>query len=177
MRTVLYLSALRKLWSKIDPVSTLRSLVLMTAPARASLMCSTLTTCSSWPSISNIVPLRKSLVEIIAPSQLRQVLHRQLISRKTKPRDHASRGAGGDALGPKLFARVNVRDVDLDRGHLERLQTVEERQRVVRQRRRVDHDAQCSRHFLLEEIDDLPLVVALKDAHRDAKLARLRPNR
>src|SRR3977135_545535 len=130
MRTVLYLSPLRKLCSKIEPVRTLRSLVLMTAPARASLMCWTLTTCSSWPSISNIVPLRTALVEITALSQLLQVLHRQLISRKTKPRDHASRGAGGDALGPKLFACVDVRDVDLDRRHLESLQAVKERPRV-----------------------------------------------
>src|SRR5712692_528330 len=67
MRTALYLSPLLKLCSKIEPVSMLRSLALMTAPARASLMCSTLTIESSWPSISNMVPARKSLVEIIAP--------------------------------------------------------------------------------------------------------------
>src|ERR1700682_5321415 len=66
MRPVLYLSTLGKLWSKIEPVRTFRSLALITAPARASLICSTLTTCRSWPSISNIVPLRKSLVEITA---------------------------------------------------------------------------------------------------------------
>src|ERR1700680_1742051 len=109
MRTVLYLSPLRKLCSKIDPVSTFRSLALMTAPARASLMCSTVTTSSSWPSISNIVPLRKSLVEI------NQELHGQQIAGESKTRDHSPGGAAGDGLRPEFLTRVNVGDVDFDR--------------------------------------------------------------
>src|ERR1700693_6035909 len=216
MRTVLYLSALRKLCSKIAPVSRLRSFALITAPARASLMCSTVTTCSSWPSISNIVPLRKSLVEItelpglsggsghreiwrsrwsgpkagpgpltrgsgrlgskdpvIRLSLLSQILHCQFVALETEPGDHASRRARRHALGTELFARVDVRDVDLDRRNLERLKAVVKRERVVGQRRRVDHDPDCARCFLLQEVDDRALVVALKNAHRHAQLARL----
>src|SRR6266851_2600086 len=131
MRTVRYLSPLRKLWSKIDPVSRLRSLALMTAPARASLMCSTLTTSSSCPSISNIVPLRKSLVEIMERSLLCQILHREQITRESKTGDDATRGASGDALRSKLLARVDVRDVNLHCGHRDCLETVEQGKRVV----------------------------------------------
>src|ERR1700694_1784142 len=131
MRTVLYLSPLRKLWSKIEPVRTLRSLALMTAPARASLMCSTLTTCSSWPSISNIVPLRKSLLEITEWSGLCQIFHRESVSREAEPGDHASRRARGHAFRSELFTRVDVREMDLDGRDLERLQAVVKRGRVV----------------------------------------------
>src|ERR1700694_713551 len=108
MRTALYLSPLRKLCSKIDPVSRFRSLALMTAPARASLMCSTLTTSSSLPSISNMVPLRKSLVEI------NQELHSQQIASESKTGDDAPGSATRDSLRPEFLTRVNVGDVDLD---------------------------------------------------------------
>src|SRR5258706_9353066 len=176
MRTVLYLSALRKLWSKIDPVSTLRSLVLMTAPARASLMCSTLTTCSSWPSISNIVPLRKSLVEIITSSLLRQVLHRQSVACKSQAGDDALRRACRHTLRAELFACVDVREVHLDGGYLQRLQTVVDGERVVRQRPWVDHDPERAWPFLLQEVDDLAFVIALQDADRHAEIFCLRPH-
>src|SRR5437588_863804 len=66
MRTGRNFSPLLKLCSKIEPVSTLRSFVLITAGWRASLMCSTVTIETSCPSISNIVPLRKSLVVIMS---------------------------------------------------------------------------------------------------------------
>src|SRR6266478_1065492 len=120
MRTVRYLSPLRKLCSKIDPVSRLRSFALMTAPARASLMCSTLTTSSSCPSISNMVPLRKSLVEI------NEILHRQYVARETEACDDSASPAGRDALRTKLFARVDVRDVNLDCRHGNCLQAIEQ---------------------------------------------------
>src|ERR1700694_3803428 len=126
MRTVLYLSPLRKLCSKIEPVSTFRSLALITAPALASLMCSTLTTSSSWPSISNIVPLRKSLVEI------NQELHRTQVGRETETGVDAPRGPGRDARRPKLLSGVNVGDVNLDGWHGKRWQASEESERVMR---------------------------------------------
>src|ERR1051326_3412554 len=110
MRTVLNLSPLRKLCSKIEPVMTLRSLALMTAPARASLMCSTLTMDRIWPSISNIVPARKSLV---LTTLFRQKLHRQNVSIESKAGDHAPRRARGDAVRSPFLARVDVRDVNL----------------------------------------------------------------
>src|SRR2546421_6207841 len=222
MRTVLYLSPLRKLCSKIEPVSTLRSLALMTAPARASLMCSTLTMDRSCPSISNIVPLRKSLVEIISrwpwqnsgsghreiwrsrwpepkagvdrlgahwkmrddvgPGPLThgsgrlgskdpvirlslfcQILQCQLISHKAKSGNHAPRGARGHAFGPELLTRVEVREVDLDHRQPKGLQAIVKGERVVRQGAGVDHDAGRSWPFLLQEVDDLALVIALKE--------------
>src|SRR5438445_5826882 len=64
MRTALNLSPLRKLCSKSAPSRMLRSFALITAPDRASLMCSTFTMASSLPSISNAVPTRKSFVSI-----------------------------------------------------------------------------------------------------------------
>src|SRR5437016_1859036 len=92
MRTVRNLSPLRKLCSKIDPVSRLRSLSLMTAPARAS------------------------------------------------------------------------------------LQAVEERKRVMRESPWVDDDARRTRRLLLQEVDDLALSVALKEAGLHLQLARLDSN-
>src|SRR5712692_856965 len=158
MRTVLNLSPLRKLCSKIEPVSTLRSLALMTAPARASLMCSTVTMDSSWPSISNIVPLRKSLVLIKSV----QKVHRQEVSLKAESGNHAACRACSDAARPKLLARVDVRDVHLHRRQSKRLQAVVQRDRVVGERCRVDHDTGRSGSLLLEEVDDLALAVALE---------------
>src|SRR6058998_452786 len=115
MRTVRYLSPLRKLCSKIEPVRTLRSLALMTAPARASLMCSTLTMASSCPSISNIVPGRKSFVSTT------EELHGGQVAACAETHDDALAGRGGQAAAaPLLLARVEVRHVDLHHRHLER---------------------------------------------------------
>src|ERR1700674_290187 len=229
MRTVLYLSPLRKLCSKIEPVSTLRSLALITAPARASLMCSTPTMDSNWPSISNIMPLRKSLVEIIPAlprrsngsghreiwrsrwsepkarvdrlgahrrmrddvgpgpatrgsgrmgskdpvirlSLLRQELQCHLISHKSEPRNHAAGGARGHAPGAEFLARVDIREVHLHDRERERLEAVEERQRVVGQGPGIDDDAGRAGGLLLQEVDDLALVVALEEADLEAQL-------
>src|ERR671932_2625367 len=106
MRTALYLSPLRKLCSKIEPVRRLRSFALMTAPARASLMCSTLTIVSSSPSISKAVPVRKSFVEI------NQVLHREQIAAKSESGDHPDARRSRDADAPvSLRSGKQVRDV------------------------------------------------------------------
>src|SRR5712691_3090092 len=177
MRTVRYLSPLRKLCSKIDPVSRLRSLALMTAPARASLMCSTLTTSSSWPSISNIVPLRKSLVEIIGRSLLGQVLHREQVAGEPKAGDHTASRASRHALRSKLLARVDVGDVNLNGRNGERLQAIEQGQRVVRERGGIDDDARRRRCFLLKEGDDLAFIIALKEVNLDVQLSRLDADR
>src|SRR5437868_5386541 len=132
MRTVRNLSPLRKLCSKIEPVSRLRSLALMTAPARASLMCSTLTMDSSCPSISNIVPLRKSLVEIIpALSLLCQILQCQLIAHESEACNHTPRGACGHTPGPELLSCVDVGEVDLHHRQREGLKSIVEDERVV----------------------------------------------
>src|SRR4030081_769906 len=168
MRTVLYLSALRKLWSKIDPVSTLRSFALITAPARASLMCSTLTTSSSWPSISNIVPLRKSLVEI------NQELHREQIALEAKAGDHTSCRTTGNSFRTEFLSSMNVGDVDLHGRYAERLDAIEKSERVMRERARIDDNAERARRFLLEEVDDLAFIVALVCAYLHFQLLGFR---
>src|SRR5436305_8362734 len=132
MRAVLNLSPLRKLCSKIDPVITSRSFALITAPARASLMCSTVTIDRMRPSISNIEPLRKSFVLI------NEELHRVQVTVETKAGDDPARGARSHALGAELLTRVDVGDVDLHDRQAQRLQTIVEGERVVRERARVD---------------------------------------
>src|SRR4029077_12875870 len=138
MRTVLNLSPLRKLCSKIEPVITFRSLALITAPARASLMCSTVTMDKSCPSISNIVPARKSLV---LTTLFCQVLQRQLVAVEPQSGDNAAGRARGHAFGSKLLSRVDVRKVNLHHRNRERLQAIVQGQRVVRERARVDDHA------------------------------------
>src|SRR5438067_12901331 len=140
MRAVLYLSPLRKLCSKIAPVMTLRSLALMTAPARASLMCSTLTMERICPSISNIVPLRKSFVLI----KVSQELHCQQVAFETEPGDDAASPARRHAAGTELLPRVDVRDVDLDHRQAQRLQTVQQCDRVVGQSAGIENDPRRS---------------------------------
>src|SRR5437764_10562537 len=99
----------------------LRSLALMIAPARASLMCSTVTMLSSLPSISKAVPTRKSFVSI------NQVLHCHQIAARPQPLDDADGGRRRDVCGAEgLRAPVQVGDVDLDRGGGQRLQTIVE---------------------------------------------------
>src|SRR5690348_76797 len=159
MRTVLNLSPLRKLCSKIEPVITLRSLALITAPARASLMCSTVTMDRICPSISNIVPLRKSLV---LTTLLRQKLQCQNVSVESEPGDDATRRARGHAVGSPFLACMDVRDVNLHDRQPERLEAIVQSQRIVRESAGIDDHAQCSGSFLLEEVDDLAFAVALK---------------
>src|SRR6266849_2889936 len=171
MRTVLNLSPLRKLCSKIEPVITLRSLALMTAPARASLMCSTVTMDRSWPSISNIVPGRKSLV---LTTLFRQVLQSELVAVEPEPCDDAAGRACGHAFGSKLLARVDVGEVDLHHREGKRLQAIVEGERVVRERSRVDDHAGRTRRLRLQAVDDLPLAVALAKGHLHFQLRRTR---
>src|SRR5579859_3248426 len=149
------------------PGQTSRSLALITAPARASLMCSTVTMDRSRPSISNIVPFRKSFVLI------NQKLHRMQVPVETKARDHAPRGSRREASRTPLFARVDVRDVDLDDRQPQGLQTIVEGYRIVRERARVDDDSLRAGALLLQEVDDLALVVALENGDLDVQLLRL----
>src|SRR2546423_2054735 len=136
MRTDLNFSPLRKLWSKIGPSRMLRSFALMMAPARASLMCSTVTMLSSFPSISNAVPTRKSFVSI------NQVLQCHQVAARPEPGDDAGRGGGRHVAGSeRLLPGVQVRDVNLDGRDVERAQTIVERVTIVGQRPRVDDDA------------------------------------
>src|SRR5215471_16087939 len=112
----------------------LRSLALMIAPARASLMCSTFTMLSSLPSISKAVPTRKSFVSI------NQVLHCHQIAARPQALDDADRGWRRHVPGAEaLHSRVEVGDVHLDHRRGQGPQAVVEGIRVVRQRARVDH--------------------------------------
>src|ERR1700730_11082943 len=143
----------------------LRSLALMTAPARAILMCSTATTLTSLPSKSKVEPTRKSLVDSI------EVLHSQEIAARPEAGDDAGRGGGGDALlAEGADAREQVREMDLDDRHVDRSQAVHQRVRVVGEGGGVDHDADGSRPFPLEPVDELPFVVGLKEGDRPAQL-------
>src|SRR5712692_1564077 len=165
MRAARYFSPLLKLCSKMAPVRTLRSLALMMAPARASLMCWTLTMLSSCPSISNIVPTLKSLLEI------KQELHRHQVATKAEPADHAHRRRRGHAAPAELLGPgQRVGDVDLQRRHRQRAQAIVEGVRVVGQRRRVDNDAGRPRRLLLEAVDQLALGVALEEDDLAAEL-------
>src|SRR3989442_311037 len=101
----------------------LRSLALITAPARASLMCSTWTIVRSLPSISNAVPIRKSFVSI------KEVLHGQQIALRSQAGDHTDSRGRGHASGAKPLpfgSRVQVRKVDLHHRDRQRLQTIVE---------------------------------------------------
>src|SRR5918911_414394 len=125
MRAARYLSPLRKLCSKIEPLRTRRSLALMTAPARASLMCSTETISNSSPSISKTVPARKSLVEI------KQVLQREKIAAGPEPGDDgASRRCRHARTAKTLRAPEKIGQVNLDHRHCQSFQAVVERVRV-----------------------------------------------
>src|SRR5207302_673434 len=143
------------------PSRTLRSLALMTAPARAILMCSTLTMLTSFPSISKVEPTRKSLVDSI------QVLHGQDVAAAPEAADEAQRRRSGDAPRAVLLApREEVGEVHLDHRHVEGSQAVVERDRVMRQCRRVDDHADRVRPFFVEPVDQLALVVGLEEADR-----------
>src|SRR5579872_5783575 len=108
IRTALYLSPDRKLCSKIEPVLMLRSFALITALPRASLMCSTFRIVTSWPSISNAEPVRKSLVVI------KQVLQGQNVPTRAQPGDHPAGCRSGDAdVTERLRPGVEVREVHL----------------------------------------------------------------
>src|SRR5437879_5483915 len=63
---------------------------------------------------------------------------------------------------------MNLHDRDGDRQ-----QAIVKRERIVRQGARVDDDAGRSGRLLVEEVDDLALVVALKQAHLDIELSGL----
>src|ERR1700694_5256479 len=143
----------------------LRSFALITAPARAILMCSTATTLTSLPSKSKVDPTRKSLVDSI------QVLHGEQVAAAAEAGDHPERRPGGDAgVAEGLAAREEVGEVDLDDGHVERSQAVIEGVGVVAQRGRVDDHAQRARRLLLEAVDQLALAVALEEADLPAQL-------
>src|SRR5215467_2501547 len=171
MRTVLYLSPLRKLCSKIEPVITLRSLALITAPARASLMCSTETMDRIWPSISNIVPDRKSLV---LTTLLDQELQRQYVSVESEPCDHAAGSARGHAVRSPFLARVNVRDVNLHHRQREGLEAIVQGERIVGESAGIDDHAGGSRRLFLQEVDDLALAVALEERQFNFQLRGVR---
>src|SRR2546421_9129179 len=136
MRTALYLSPLRKLCSKIEPSRMLRSLALITAPARASLMCSTLTTVSSLPSISKAVPGRKSFVSI------NEVLQCEQVPGRAEPGDHAHRRRRRHRAGAEapVVARIQVREVDFHHWRRQRLETIVESDRVMGQGGAVEDD-------------------------------------
>src|ERR687888_375719 len=137
----------------MDPVRTLRSLALMTAPARASLMCSTLTMASSCPSISNMVPGRKSLVSIT------EVLHGGQVAAEAEAHDHSLRRRRRQAAAaPGLLARVEVRDVDLDHRHRECVQAVEEGVGLVGECGRVEDHPGRAGGLPVQEVEQVAFV-------------------
>src|SRR3982074_2976999 len=122
----------------MEPSRMLRSLALMTAPARANLMCSTVTMVMSLPSISKALPTRKSFVSI------KEVLHRQQVALRSQAGDHTGRRGRGNASGAESLpfaAGVQVREVDLDDRSLQSPKTIVERVRGVGERSRIEHDA------------------------------------
>src|SRR5207302_9315440 len=123
---------------------------------------------SSRPSVSNIVPLRKSFVLINAGEKL----HGEYVPVEAEACDHSPRGTRGDAAGAELLAGVDVGDVHLHHRHRERLETIVEGKRVVRERARVDDDPGRGRRLLLQEVDDLAFVVALEQRHLRVALSR-----
>src|SRR5579859_3961267 len=103
------------------PLRRLRSLALITAPARAILMCSTVTMDSSSPSISKAVPTRKALVSI------NQELHRQNVAFEAETGDDAPGRGRRHAVGPEsLGPGVEVGEVHLHGGHRQRPQAIVE---------------------------------------------------
>src|SRR5215471_1235664 len=171
IRTALNFSPLRKLCSKMDPSRMLRSLALMMAPARASLMCSTVTMLSSLPSISKALPALKSFVSI------NQVLHCHQIAARPQALDDADRGWRRHVPGAEaLRSGVEVGDVHLDHRRGQGPQAVVEGIRVVGQRARVDHDTGRGRRLVLQEVDDRAFGVRLEAGHLAAELAGAAPD-
>src|SRR5579859_638288 len=151
----------------MDPSRMLRSLALMMAPARASLMCSTVTMLSSLPSISKAVPTRKSFVSI------NQVLQCHQIAARSQALDDADRGWRRHIPGAEvLHSCMEVRDVHLHRRRRQGPQAVIEGVRVVGQRPRVDHDTGRARRLALQEVEDVALGVRPEAGHLTAELAR-----
>src|SRR3977135_1334465 len=118
----------------------LRSFALITAPARAILMCSTATTLTSLPSKSKVEPTRKSLVDSI------EVVHGEEGATGHGAGDDAGRSRGGDALlAEGADSREQVREVDLDDRHPDRPQAVHQCVGEVGERGGVDTDAEGPR--------------------------------
>jgi len=81
-----------------------------------------------------------------------------------KPRDLADTHGAEVAHRAKRLARVDVRHVNLDRGHLHGLDRIAQPDRRVRQATRVDHDRIGPRARELDECDQLALEVRLRAA-------------
>ena len=77
-----------------------------------------------------------------------------------------------DRHAAELLARVHVGEVDLDGGQRGDLQRVADRPRVVRPRARVDDDAVGEALDAVQVLDELALVVGLKEPRLQIELAR-----
>jgi len=80
---------------------------------------------------------------------MRETLQRQRIPLGSKPRDHAVGAKRYIGVVAEFLALVDVRYVNFDDGRLEGIQCVEDRNRRMGKRSRIDHDAACS--FSLSE--------------------------
>src|SRR3954452_5806076 len=72
---------------------------------------------------------------------------------------------------PKGLPLVHIRNVALDHGSVEGVECVEDRDRGVRERSRVDDKTGCDLTGFMDPVDDLVLAVALMKAQFQAQLA------
>src|SRR4029077_2487582 len=72
--------------------------------------------------------------------QMRKPAQRQRIALGSKPGDHAIGAKRDIGVVAKFLALVDVRDVDFDDRRFESVQCVEDRDRRMRERSRIDYD-------------------------------------
>jgi hypothetical protein len=98
------------------------------------------------------------------------VAEREVVSVDAEAADHAGRDGGDDRMVPEVLARVDVGDVHLDERPAQHRTRVAQRDRVVRPRRRVEHNGGALVGGGVEPAEHRGLVVGLSHLDRQPQL-------
>jgi hypothetical protein len=98
------------------------------------------------------------------------VPQRQMVAVHTQTADHAGGDRGDDRMVPELLARMDVGDVHLDERSAQHRTGVAQRDRVVRPRRRVEHNGGALVGGGVEPSEHHRLVVGLADLDLESEL-------
>ena len=96
--------------------------------------------------------------------QMRKTAQRQRIPLGSKPGDHAIGAKRDIGVVAEFLALVDVRDVDFDNRRFEGIQRVEDRNRRMCERGRIDYDATRNVSCFMNPVDDLVFTVRLVEA-------------
>src|SRR5687768_14790629 len=101
-----------------------------------------------------------------------QATQRQLVTKHTQATHHADRRACEHRVTSFGLARVDVRDVDLDKRHADAGQRISKRQAGVRVRAGIHEGAVDPPTHGVDALDQLPFPVLLRELELDAQLLR-----